>query len=160
MPLRGPGLILHVLYVWLLLPVLLDTGERLDFMDEPAKNSIWNHLIPLWNLERVSSTFGRRGVEVSLTSHLKNSYSKKWKIVVDEPIPPCYYIRVRGSGGTADAHGSGPCEVTLLRVQIPSSAWRNRFDGIGSFLFFGVKITRIFDGYRFERGAFLLRMAS
>ena len=65
--------------------------------------------------------------------HLKNSYSKKWKIVVDEPVSPCYYIWVRGSGGTADAHGSGPCEVTLLRVQIPSSAWKNRFDGIGSF---------------------------
>ena len=38
-------------------------------MDEPAKNSIWNYLIPLWQLEQVSSTFGRRGVEVSLTSH-------------------------------------------------------------------------------------------
>lgn len=38
-------------------------------MDEPAKNSIWNYLIPLWHLEQVSSIFGRRGVEVSLTSH-------------------------------------------------------------------------------------------
>lgn len=38
-------------------------------MDEPAKNSIWNYLIPLWQLEQVSSIFGRRGVEVSLTSH-------------------------------------------------------------------------------------------
>ena len=38
-------------------------------MVEPAKNSIWNYLIPLWQLEQVSSTFGRRGVEVSLTSH-------------------------------------------------------------------------------------------
>ena len=39
-------------------------------MDEPAKNSIWNYLIPLWHLEQVSSIFGRRGMEVSLTSHL------------------------------------------------------------------------------------------
>ena len=38
-------------------------------MVEPAKNSIWNYLIPLWQLEQVSSTFGRRGVEVGLTSH-------------------------------------------------------------------------------------------
>lgn len=38
-------------------------------MDEPAKNSIWNYLIPLWQLEQVSSIFWRRGVEVSLTSH-------------------------------------------------------------------------------------------
>lgn len=38
-------------------------------MDEPAKNSIWNYLIPLWHLEQVSSIFWRRGVEVSLTSH-------------------------------------------------------------------------------------------
>ena len=38
-------------------------------MDEPVKNSIWNYLIPLWHLEQVSSTFGRNGVEVSLTSH-------------------------------------------------------------------------------------------
>ena len=158
MPLRGPGLILHGLSVWLLLLVLLGTGERLDFVDEHAKNSIWNYLIPLWQLEQVSSAFGRRGVEVSLTSRLKNSYSKKWKIVVDEPISPCYYIRVRGSGGTADAHGSGPCEVTLLRVQIPSSAWKNRFDGIGSF--FDVMITRMDDRYRFAGCAFLLRMAS
>ena len=40
-------------------------------MDEPAKNSIWNYLIPLWHLEQVSSIFGRKGVEVSLTSHLR-----------------------------------------------------------------------------------------
>ena len=39
-------------------------------MDEPVKNSIWNYLIPLHYLEQVSSTFGRRGVEVSLTSYL------------------------------------------------------------------------------------------
>lgn len=47
-------------------------------MVEPAKNSIWNYLIPLWQLEQVSSTFGRRGVEVSLTSHsnLKNFVNK------------------------------------------------------------------------------------
>lgn len=38
-------------------------------MVEPAKNSIWIYLIPLWQVEQVSSTFGRRGVEVSLTSH-------------------------------------------------------------------------------------------
>ena len=38
-------------------------------MVEPAKNSIWIYLIPLWQLEQVSSTLGRRGVEVSLTSH-------------------------------------------------------------------------------------------
>ena len=38
-------------------------------MDDPAKNSIWNYLIPLHYLEQVSSIFGRKGVEVSLTSH-------------------------------------------------------------------------------------------
>ena len=43
-------------------------------MVEPAKNSIWIYLIPLWQVEQVSSTFGRRGVEVSLTSH----YGKNW----------------------------------------------------------------------------------
>ena len=42
-------------------------------MVEPAKNSIWIYLIPLWQLEQVSSTFGRRGVEVSLTSHFRGS---------------------------------------------------------------------------------------
>ena len=40
-------------------------------MDEPVKNSIWNYLIPLHYLEQVSSILERRGVEVSLTSHLK-----------------------------------------------------------------------------------------
>ena len=43
-------------------------------MDEPAKNSIWNYLIPLWHLEQVSSIFGRRGVEVSLTSHFLGEF--------------------------------------------------------------------------------------
>ena len=43
-------------------------------MVEPAKNSIWNYLIPLWQLEQVSSTFGRRGVEVGLTSHCMVPY--------------------------------------------------------------------------------------
>ena len=46
-------------------------------MVEPAKNSIWIYLIPLWQLEQVSSTFGRRGVEVSLTSHSAKSNQKK-----------------------------------------------------------------------------------
>lgn len=45
-------------------------------MDEPAKNSIWNYLIPLWHLEQVSSIFGRRGVEVSLTSHCSVSFHR------------------------------------------------------------------------------------
>ena len=40
-------------------------------MDEPVKNSIWNYLIPLHYLEQVSSILERRGVEVSLTSHLE-----------------------------------------------------------------------------------------
>ena len=40
-------------------------------MDEPVKNSIWNYLIPLHYLEQVSSILERRGVEVSLTSHLQ-----------------------------------------------------------------------------------------
>ena len=40
-------------------------------MDEPVKNSIWNYLIPLHYLEQVSSILERRGVEVSLTSHLR-----------------------------------------------------------------------------------------
>lgn len=44
-------------------------------MVEPAKNSIWIYLIPLWQLEQVSSTFGRRGVEVSLTSHYSEYFS-------------------------------------------------------------------------------------
>ena len=56
-------------------------------MDEPAKNSIWNYLIPLWQLEQVSSIFGRRGVEVSLTSHyyesqaILNTVSRKNNVV-------------------------------------------------------------------------------
>ncbi len=29
---------------------------------------------------------------------------------------------VRGSGGMADAHGSGPCVGNNMRVQVPSSA--------------------------------------
>ena len=49
-------------------------------MDEPAKNSIWNYLIPLWHLEQVSSIFGRREVEVSLTSHLKSKNLIDWLI--------------------------------------------------------------------------------
>ena len=40
-------------------------------MDDPAKNSIWNYLIPLHYLEQVSSILERRGVEVSLTSHFR-----------------------------------------------------------------------------------------
>ena len=48
-------------------------------MVEPAKNSIWNYLIPPWQLEQVSSTFGRRGVEVSLTSHLDKNVDKVHK---------------------------------------------------------------------------------
>lgn len=53
-------------------------------MDEPAKNSIWNYLIPLWHLEQVSSIFGRRGVEVSLTSHSFGAPKNILKIVVDK----------------------------------------------------------------------------
>lgn len=56
-------------------------------MDEPAKNSIWNYLIPLWQLEQVSSIFGRRGVEVSLTSHfdvLCGDEGKKASVKLDE----------------------------------------------------------------------------
>ena len=44
-------------------------------MDDPAKNSIWNYLIPLHYLEQVSSILERRGVEVSLTSHYKDGYA-------------------------------------------------------------------------------------
>lgn len=58
-------------------------------MDEPAKNSIWNYLIPLWHLEQVSSIFGRRGMEVSLTSHLLKSFSEKVKMVLDMPRSVC-----------------------------------------------------------------------
>ena len=49
-------------------------------MDDPVKNSIWNYLIPLWHLEQVSSTFGRNGVEVSLTSHCKKTGKKNKKL--------------------------------------------------------------------------------
>ena len=54
-------------------------------MDEPAKNSIWNYLIPLWHLEQVSSIFGRRGMEVSLTSHYVHlkRILKKFKFVYE-----------------------------------------------------------------------------
>ena len=45
-------------------------------MDEPVKNSIWNYLIPLHYLEQVSSILERRGVEVSLTSHLSGFMRK------------------------------------------------------------------------------------
>ena len=48
-------------------------------MVEPAKNSIWIYLIPLWQLEQVSSTFGRRGVEVSLTSHFTDDILEKMR---------------------------------------------------------------------------------
>ena len=52
-------------------------------MVEPAKNSIWNYLIPLWQLEQVSSTFGRRGVEVGLTSHCPRKSLKKRAFQLD-----------------------------------------------------------------------------
>ena len=52
-------------------------------MDEPAKNSIWNYLIPLWHLEQVSSIFGRRGVEVSLTSHCYKKVRNNVKISIE-----------------------------------------------------------------------------
>ena len=58
-------------------------------MVEPAKNSIWIYLIPLWQLEQVSSTFGRRGVEVSLTSHfdvLCSDEGKKAHVKLDEIV--------------------------------------------------------------------------
>ena len=53
-------------------------------MDEPVKNSIWNYLIPLHYLEQVSSILERRGVEVSLTSHLDSS--NKALIESEKPI--------------------------------------------------------------------------
>lgn len=52
-------------------------------MVEPAKNSIWNYLIPLWQLEQVSSTFGRRGVEVSLTSHYAKLISSILQMLIE-----------------------------------------------------------------------------
>ena len=57
-------------------------------MDEPAKNSIWNYLIPLWHLEQVSSIFGRREVEVSLTSHSfeKIQKNKKSSSILNYPM--------------------------------------------------------------------------
>ena len=58
-------------------------------MVEPAKNSIWNYLIPLWQLEQVSSTFGRRGVEVGLTSHYPGIILKKVKMTLDMPRFVC-----------------------------------------------------------------------
>ena len=61
-------------------------------MDEPVKNSIWNYLIPLYYLEQVSSTFGRRVVELNLTSHIYKRIEIKNKIVLDEHRPSCYYI--------------------------------------------------------------------
>ena len=58
-------------------------------MVEPAKNSIWIYLIPLWQLEQVSSTFGRRGVEVSLTSHSAKSAMQILKF----PVPFRLFLR-------------------------------------------------------------------
>lgn len=49
-------------------------------------------------------------------------YQRLCNFNLDYPYRTCYYRRVRGGGGTADAHGSGPCELTLVRVQIPFSA--------------------------------------
>ena len=52
-------------------------------MVEPAKNSIWIYLIPLWQVEQVSSTFGRRGVEVSLTSHYAKLISSILQMLIE-----------------------------------------------------------------------------
>ena len=52
-------------------------------MDDPAKNSIWNYLIPLHYLEQVSSIFGRKGVEVSLTIHLTSDFHVKSTKILD-----------------------------------------------------------------------------
>ena len=60
-------------------------------MDEPAKNSIWNYLIPLWHLEQVSSIFGRRGVEVSLTSHYDLILHDILFHKIDKEGESCYY---------------------------------------------------------------------
>lgn len=63
-------------------------------MVEPAKNSIWIYLIPLWQLEQVSSTFGRRGVEVSLTSHWKQENNGSGNYMFDiKYLNVVYYIR-------------------------------------------------------------------
>ena len=53
-------------------------------MDDPAKNSIWNYLIPLHYLEQVSSIFGRKGVEVSLTSHSNKALIESEKPILED----------------------------------------------------------------------------
>ncbi len=42
---------------------------------------------------------------------------------------------VRGSGGMADAHGSGPCVGNNMRVQVPSSARKDQLERADPFLF-------------------------
>ena len=84
-------------------------------MDEPAKNSIWNYLIPLWQLEQVSSTFGRRGVEVSLTSHYNVHISVRRVLVIDRDIAKSYNNTIE--------------ELTLIRNRsIDKSEQRNTKD--------------------------------
>ena len=56
---------------------------RRECMDEPVKNSIWNYLIPLYYLEQVSSTFGRRVVELNLTSHNAFKIYKNIPMLID-----------------------------------------------------------------------------
>ena len=63
-------------------------------MVEPAKNSIWIYLIPLWQLEQVSSTFGRRGVEVSLTSHWQEIFVDLSKRGIDNEGRNFYTCKV------------------------------------------------------------------
>ena len=62
-------------------------------MVEPAKNSIWNYLIPLWQLEQVSSTFGRRGVEVSLTRGHTIRQTKVCQKIIFNSARLCYSIQ-------------------------------------------------------------------
>lgn len=52
-------------------PLYLQKSRKNTYKNEKSSSHflVWNYLIPLWHLEQVSSTFGRRGVEVSLTSH-------------------------------------------------------------------------------------------
>ena len=84
-------------------------------MDESVKNSIWNYLIPLHYLEQVSSTFGRNGVEVSLTSHYNVHISVLKALVIDRDIAKSYNNTIE--------------ELTLIRNRsIDKSEQRNTKD--------------------------------
>ena len=51
----------------------------------------------------------------------------------------CYTVSVAEVAELADAHGSGPCDSNVMRVQVPSSA---RLQETDRFLFFICELLR------------------